>query len=109
MQIIRGTTPVITINVRSNVNLSNVSAVWVYIYQGGSVIIDKELTDVTIHAQTNQIVLRLSQEDTLALNAGMGALFQVRLLLSSGLALATPAIGVKVLEVYKDGIISGGT
>jgi len=109
MQIIRGTTPAITINVRSNVNLSNVSAVWVYINQGGNVVIDKELSDVTIHAQTNQIVLRLSQQDTLALNANMGALFQVRLLLSSGLALATPAVGVKVLEIYKGGIISGGT
>lgn len=109
MQIIRGTTPAITINVRSDVNLSNVSAIWVYINQGGNVVIDKELSDVTIHAQTKQIVLRLSQEDTLALNANMGALFQVRILLSSGLALATPAVGVKVLEIYKGGIISGGT
>lgn len=108
MQIIRGTTPTIIINVRSNIDLSQVSDIWVYIYQQGSLVIDKQLTDVTIDSENKKITLALSQADTLALSSDFGALFQVRLLLSGGTALATVATNVVVKEVYKNGIIGGG-
>ena len=107
MQIIRGTTPTVTINVRSEIDLSQVTDIWVYIYQQNEIIIDKQLTDVQIDAAARKITVNLSQEDTLNLKAGVGALFQVRLLLSGGIALATLATNVMIAEVYKDGIIGG--
>lgn len=107
MQIIRGTTPTITVNIRSNIDLTSVSAIWVYIYQQGSIVINKELSQVTINPTTKKITIILSQEDTLALRANTGALFQIRLLLNDNIALATPAVNVLIKEVYKDGIITG--
>lgn len=111
MQILRGTTPTITANVRSNIDLSDITHVWVYIYQQGNIVIDKEVIDseVDIDATNKTIKVTLSQEDTLSLKADTGALFQIRLLLSSGLALATPAVNVTIREVYKGGIIGGST
>jgi hypothetical protein len=49
--------------------------------------------------------LDLSQDDTLNLKAGEG-LFQIRLLLTNGTALATKASRISVEEVYKDGVIA---
>lgn len=47
----------------------------------------------------------LSQDDTLALKEGE-AVFQIRLLLQDGTALATIASKVEVKPVYKNGVIS---
>ena len=107
MQIIRGTTPTITINVRSDIDLSQVADIWVYIYQQNEIVIDKQLADVQIDAENKKITVSLSQEDTLSLSAGVGALLQIRLLLSGGIALATLAANVMIGEVYKGGIIGG--
>ena len=107
MQIIRGTTPTVTINVRSEIDLSQVTDIWVYIYQQNEIVIDKQLADVQIDAAARKITVSLSQEDTLSLKAGVGALFQVRLLLSGGIAIATLATNVAIKEVYKGGIIGG--
>lgn len=106
MQIIRGTTPLITANVRSNIDLSAVNEVWAYIYQQGRVIIDKKLSDeqVVIDTDTRKITVQLTQEDTLALRADSGAIFQMRLVMGST-ALATNGFNIMVREVYKDGII----
>lgn len=109
MQIIRGTTPTIIVNVRSDINLSQITNVWAYIYQQGNIIIDKQLTDVTIDTINRKIIIPLSQENTLALKADTGALFQIRLFLLNGTALATVATNIIVQEVYKNGVISGGT
>lgn len=105
MELTRGTTPTITINVKSEVDLSQVVAIWVYISQNNKVKVDKELSDVSFNVQDRQIILTLSQEDTLALKAGEG-LFQIRLLLSNQTALATIASKIKINEVYKGGVIS---
>ena len=107
MQIIRGTTPTITANVRSNIDLSQVDNVWVYIYQQGQVVIDKEDNQVEIDDAAKKIKIILSQEDTLALRADVGALFQIRLLIGDT-AYATPAANLTVREIYKGGIIGGG-
>ena len=109
MQIIRGTTPLITANVRSSIDLSAVSEVWAYIYQQGRVIIDKKLSDnqVVIDTDYKTITVQLTQEDTLALRANTGAIFQMRLIMgnTAHTALATNGFNVMVREVYKDGII----
>lgn len=105
MKITRGTTPTININVKSEIDLALISVIWVYITQNNRVVIDKELKDCRIDVENRIISLDLSQDDTLNLKVGEG-LFQIRLLLTNGTALATKASRISVEEVYKDGVIA---
>ena len=105
MQIIRGTTPTITVNITSELDLTTVTQVWVYIAQQNKVKNDKLIDDVTFDTEHRKISVLLSQNDTLALKADIDTLFQIRLLLEDDTALATTASKVKVIEVYKDGVI----
>lgn len=106
MQLIRGTTPTITVNIKDDIDLSQISQMWCYIYQGGVVKVDKDITDISrIDYDERQIFLRLSQEDTLGLIEG-NALFQIRLLMRDDTALATLATQISIAEVYKGGEIS---
>lgn len=106
MELIRGTTPTIIISVQTEIDLSEVSAVWVYISQQNKVKVDKELPDVEIDTVNKTMTVTLSQEDTLALKAETDALFQIRLLMDDGTAFATLASKVAVKEVYKGGVIT---
>ena len=105
MQLIRGTTPTIVITVQTEIDLHQVSEVWIYISQQNKVRVDKQLEDVTFDYENRKMTVTLSQDDTLALKEGE-ALFQIRLLLVDGTALATLASKVDVKPVYKPGIIS---
>ena len=105
MRIIRGTTPTITITVTSELDFTTIQQVWIYISQQNKVKIDKLISDVSFDPENKQILVTLSQDDTLALKAGSEALFQIRLLLNNETALATVASKVDVLEVYKGGVI----
>lgn len=105
MELIRGTTPTIVINVIDEIDLSRVIEIWVYFYQSGTVKINKKLEDVSFNVQDRQIILTLSQEDTLSLKAGE-SLFQIRMLLQDGNALATRESSVKINEIYKGGVIT---
>lgn len=105
MQLIRGTTPTIVITVQTELDLHQVSQVWIYLSQQNKVKVDKLVSDVEFDYDHRIINVTLSQEDTLALRAG-DALFQIRLLLMDNTALATIASTVEVIEVYKDGVIS---
>ena len=105
MQLIRGTTPTIVINVKTEMDLTQITAVWVYIAQQNKVKVDKKLSDVSFNYEERQIIVTLSQEDTLALKADVDTLFQIRLLLVNETALATVASKITVKEVYKQGII----
>ena len=106
MQLIRGTTPSIEITVQTEIDLSQVKQVWIYISQQNKVKVDKELEDVTFDYAHRKMTVTLSQEDTLALKAGSDALFQIRLLMLNDTALATIASDVEIEEVYKGGVIS---
>lgn len=105
LHIIRGTTPTIEIVIKNDIDLSAVLEVWVYIAQQNKVKIDKLFSDVTIDEESRIISVTLDQEDTLALKADQDAVFQVRMLLENGTALATEAAKVVVKEVYKGGVI----
>ena len=105
MRIIRGTTPTITITVTSELDFTTIQQVWIYISQQNKVKIDKLISDVSFDPENKQILVTLSQDDTLALKAGSEALFQIRLLLNNETALATVASKVDVLEVYKGVVI----
>lgn len=105
MQLIRGTTPTIQITVQTEIDLHQVAEVWIYISQQNRVKVDKQLEDVTFNYEERQMSVTLSQDDTLALKEGE-AVFQIRLLLQDGTALATIASKVEVKPVYKNGVIS---
>lgn len=105
MRLIRGTTPTINVNMKGDVDLTDITAIWVYINQNKHVVIDKALNDVSINPETRIISLNLSQEDTLRLKPGE-AIFQIRMLMSNGLALATVANRIGIDDIYKDGVIA---
>lgn len=105
MQLIRGTTPTIIITVQTEIDLHQASEVWIYISQQNKVKVDKQLDDVTFDYEEKTMSVTLSQDDTLALKEGE-AVFQIRLLLMDGTALATLASKVDVKPVYKQGVIT---
>ena len=104
MQLIRGTTPTLVINVKSDIDLTAITQVWVYISQRNVCKVDKKIEDVQIDPENKKILATLTQDDTLELSAG-DALYQIRLLLSNGTALATIASKATVAEIYKGGVI----
>ena len=105
LEIIRGTTPTITIKLKQELDFTTVTQVWVYITQKKVVKIDKVISDVTFDAENNQILAPLTQEDTLALKADMDTFFQFRILLNNGLALGIKGIAADIYETYKEGKI----
>ena len=108
LQIIRGTTPTIEINIKSDIDLSLITEVWVYISQRKDVKVDKKLEDAVIDLEHKKITVTLSQNDTLGLKAEAETMFQIRLLLNDGTALASVAFETEVLQVYKEGVITNG-
>ena len=113
MQFIRGTTPTIVITVQSDIDLTEVAEVWIYISQQNKVKCDKELSDITFDYENKTMTVTLSQNDTLAFkadtpNISQTTLFQIRMLMNDGTALATIASKVSVKEVYKGGVITDG-
>lgn len=107
MDLIRGTTPTIYINIRDEIDLSKVVKAWIYVYQNNSIKFCKELEDISINVQDRQIALTLEQEDTLKLRHGT-ALFQIRLLFNDKTALATKASEIYIDEIYKDDVMTEG-
>lgn len=105
MQFIRGTTPSIVITVKSEIDLHQVAEVWIYISQQNKVKVDKELTDVTFDYEEKTMTVTLTQDDTLALKEGE-AVFQIRVLMMDGTALATLASEVEIAPIYKQGVIT---
>ena len=107
MQFIQGTTPSIIITVQTEIDLHQITAVWIYVSQQNKVKVDKELSDVTFDYEHRTMTVKLTQEDTLALKEG-DAFFQIRVLMTDGTALATLASKVTVKPAYKDGVITNG-
>ncbi len=108
MQIIRGTTPTITINVLDDIDLSEVVSVWIYIVQK-KVEVLREIHDVVFDFEKRTMSVTFNQDDTLGLKEGE-AKFQIRMLIDDGSdlkkALAMVAQDIEILEIYKEGVIT---
>lgn len=106
-EIIRGTTPTFIVNVLDNIDLSEVVSVWLYIAQKKT-IINREKQDVIFDFENRTMAVTFEQEDTLDLKEGE-AKFQIRMLIDDGSgkrkAIATVAQDIKILEIYKEGVI----
>lgn len=90
----RGTTPTHIFNIPFNV--SNITALQIIYAQNDEVIILKTKEDCVLEDQT--ITTTLTQEDTLKFNCGLKVQLQVRVLTTSGDALASK---VKIIDVGK--------
>ena len=107
--IIRGTTPTISFNINSEIDLNEVAEVWItFKTKPGSSV--KEITftksddEVIVDAANNRLTLMLSQEQTLEFTA-VTYNIQIRLRMNDGLAYASKIIDEPIGKVLKDGVI----
>ena len=105
MSIIRGTTPTICATIKNEIDLRDVVQIWFYISQNNKVKVDKYLDDCTFDFENRQILVTLTQNDTLNLKAGE-AILQLRLLLNDDTALANEGMDEEISQIYKDGVIT---
>lgn len=105
LEITRGTTPQIVANIPSTIALANVAQAWVSMGQG-STVITKTYTDGDVAFGTSSVMATFTQADTLALTAGEATTVQIRLLMNTGIALASQTEYIDVLDVVRDGEIS---
>lgn len=96
----RGTTPTITIS--TDVDLSAASNLFVTFSQGGAVVLEKTLSDVTVSADA--VTVELTQEDTLALASGASVEFQIRATVGDA-KLASNIMVSSVYRILKNGVI----
>lgn len=106
MILLRGTTPRIVIRVKKpELDLHQLTQVWVYIYQRGLIRFNKTISDVSFDYDNRLIIVPLSQEDTLSLKSGEG-IFQIRALMTDGTALGIIEREIEIETVRKDGVIT---
>ena len=98
---IRGTTPTLIFTLPLDTNL--IEEAYITIAQNGEVVIDKNYTDCAIGERS--LTLKLSQEETLLLDARERAEIQIRVRTTTGDALASNIIKVSTGRILKDGVI----
>lgn len=99
----RGTTPTLYLELETELDLSNVSEMWVT-FKSPTVEITKTLNEVSFDNETKIITVTLSQEETLKLYNGK-ANIQVRLKTNADLAYATDIADVEIGRILKEGVI----
>lgn len=96
----RGTTPTLKFNIDSElIDLNTIKEVWISFDNPTKTTFTKK--DVIIDAENKQILLTLSQSDTLKFSGKVGV--QLRFLTEDDMAFATP-----VQTVQFEGLIKGG-
>ena len=106
-KIIRGTTPTLSFHVKNEMDLTQIAEVWITFRTKAEVKIREttyDLEDVTIDTEENNIILSLSQEDTLSF-ADTNMLMQLRLRMSDDMAYASEIMDVTIGHILKDGVI----
>lgn len=108
----RGSTAEITCHIPEDISLFDISDAWLYFTQNidgcnNEVIIDRSYKDGGIEFDEIEHIMfvQLTQEETLNLKVGT-AVLQVRLLFSDGASFPSQEEGVRVLDVYKGGVMS---
>ena len=100
----RGTTPYITI--KTNQNLTEYAVVWVTIEDNSGVEITVEKNSGMMEITSSSVVVKLTQEQTLALGKG-GVKLQVRASDSTGEnAIASNIMEGQMEDILKEGVIS---
>ena len=97
----RGTTP--TLEFTLPFEAECIAEVSIAFSQQDQLVLDKSLADCTV--EEYKLLLRLSQEDTLALEEDVVTEIQLRLRTVSGDALASGIVPVATQRILKDGVI----
>ena len=97
----RGTTPTHTF--KTDIDLSDAAVIWLTYKANGRIIIDKEKNDLLVTEE--DISLKLTQEETLALVKGQNVSCQIRARFEDGTAVASNIMTVVVNGILKDGVI----
>lgn len=99
----RGTTPTLYLELETEIDLSDVTELFVTI-KSPRVEINKSISDVQIDNDLKVITVSFTQEETLKLFKGIADV-QVRFKLSNGLAYATTIESIEIERILKDGVI----
>lgn len=102
MEIRRGTTPTICIEIPDEIDTSKITAAYVTLNQDGTEL-EKNIEDLTITDQVLSFVL--TQDETLEFNSLINGWVQIRIKLSNGTALASQKETLKILPIIKEGTI----
>ena len=102
MEIRRGTTPTICIELPLEIEPENIAAAYVTMNQDGNEL-EKQLSDLTI--TDNFLSFDMTQEETLAFNSLITGSIQVRLKMADGTSLASQKEPLKFLPVMKEDVI----
>lgn len=103
---IRGTTPTITMKLPSTVPVGSISTAMVSIKQvGRKEKIDKDISAMTRDEDTNRLMVRLSQKETLSLFAQKTTNLQLKVKTSDGTVLATYPMPIAVVDVINEEVI----
>ena len=97
----RGTTPTHTFN--TDIDLSEASVIWLTYKQNGKVLFTKEISDMTITAES--ISVTLTQEETLMFETDRNVKIQIRARFSDGSAIASNVIQTSANAILKEGVI----
>ena len=97
----RGTTPTLRFALPFDTNL--VQKAYITFYQQDRKQIEKQLSDCQI--VNNQLVVTLTQEETLRFVTNVPLLMQARVVLSDGRVLASKVVRTVVHDILKEGVI----
>lgn len=101
----RGTTPSIVYKLDTELDLNDLTQVWVTI-ESSKIEMTKDITQVSIDDTEKTITVPLSQDDTLQFKAGK-VKCQMRLYFNDTSAYATPITELTINDILKDGVING--
>lgn len=105
MAIIRGTTPTLTFRVKSNLDLTEIAALWItFRTMPGARQREKTFTLTDVSIEGNNVILALSQADTLSFGENLTQI-QMRLRMNDGMAYASGIIETCIGRILKEGVI----
>lgn len=109
MDVTRGTTEGITIDIPEEIDLNEAQEVWVSFTQNSVVVVDKKLSDESLEIQIDEesqmLYFTLSQEDTLKFKSYLHLWVGIRILLKDGQAFASEPEEFAIYDVNKGGVI----
>ena len=120
LNIKRGTTPTITMNIPENIDLTRVTDMWFSISQSGSTsepLIKRDMFSCNVDAENHKVWVLLTQEETLRLmptaREGIGygnnvlALVELSIIYDNGVRTTTKKQTATILDNVREGVMAG--
>ena len=99
----RGTTPKLIFNV--DFDISYIEIIWITFKQGKDIKFEKQLSDCSFNYEKNQIIVNLTQEETLSLSANKDLNIQIRVGFTNSKRAVSRLITTYVEDILHDGVI----